>query len=527
MKNCQSFQKGPKGDKGDPGEPGPPGGPPGPKGDKGDKGDTGAQGPKGDKGDQGPAGAPGSPGTPGTPGSQGGQGPAGGTGPAGAPGPAGGSTWNLPSERAFVTPNKLGEIGTQLYDDTLWISHSTAQGDWHPYPRIVSPRVTLDFAGDTGEVNTDQAQLSTTLQADNPDYVIFGGDNSYGGEANFENDWNAFNNLFLAQKSLPVLGNHDIDGVTNWTKHYNKFSYLPGNRRYWTKLLGGGLVQIFVLHSGYKSDGTLLEPDGNAVGSVQHTWFVNELNNSTAIWKLVFFHHPPVTSESEAVGGVAPQVAPAMDWPEFARVDGIFCGHTHLAEYISFRGVPLINASGSVRRGVNGGETTGQLFGSAAAVRNSNLIWANDVEPLYVRLQITQKHILVEFRNQYSQRTVYTREITDQTLHYHTWTQEILNPNDVASLGVYTVGVSAIHMRVMEYRITSNLTGAADMTGRIIVDGHTVAYWTIASGKYYSVTTSLNPVILIGQFVQIEVLTNGGYVPFQGLSLSAIGNLIS
>lgn len=396
---------------------------------------------------------------------------------------------------------------------------------WSRLPRTYSPRITLGFAGDTGEQGTDQTQLANSLNAANLDYMIFGGDNSYGGEAEFADDWAAFHSLFLSQKSLPVLGNHDIDGASTWNLHYNKFTYLPGNRRYWNKVLGNGLVEIFVLHSGYNSAGAVLEPDGNAVGSVQHQWFVATLAASTAKWKLVFFHHPPVTTEESAVSGLSPAVAPAMNWPEFAFVDGIFCGHTHMTEWISYRGIPLINASASVRRGANQGRSNLKLYGSASQVSQSSLLWVNDVQPLYARLLITAQRIVVEFRNSYSNQTVYTRDLSDQNSHYGHWTQEVLNPNDTTFTGIHTVGVVPVSMRVLEFRITVSKPGADPINGRILYDGDVVGYWSISPNQYQAVITSTDPYMVKGKFLQIEVIDNPGYVPGQGLSLTCAGNI--
>ena len=521
MTGCSPYQQGPPGP---PGPVGPSGGPPGPQGETGPQGPQGERGPQGIQGPQGPPGRDGANGSNGAPGASGIPGPGGGPGPQGIPGPSGGITWATPGDRPNTSPLYVGQVGLQRSDSTLWESVSLAVGDWRQIPRPYGSRFTLGFASDTGEQNADQTQLASALNAAGLDACVFGGDNSYGGESEFEDDWAAFATLTLAQKTYPVVGNHDRDGVSGTTPHYNKFSYLPGNRVYYNKTFADNLVEIFVLDSGYKTDGSLPVAGYNAVGSTQHTWFVAALAASTAKWKFVFFHHPPVSTE---VGATAvPDIAPAMDWPEFSKVDAVFCGHSHISEWIQYRGIPLINCSAAVRRGPSYiGRASLNLFGAVSSY--ADLLWVNDTQPLWCKLIVTQTNVVVQFRNTYTNLLVYQRDIKNAGAESRDSTQEIIHPDNVASVGTYTVHVSPVGVIVNEFRVACAGTGSSAIAGSVKVDGYDVGYWSIPAGSFQAIFTPSDPIIRRGKFVQITVDSNPGYTPFKGLEFSAVGRVVN
>ena len=520
MNGCKPYASGPPGP---PGPVGPPGGPPGPTGPQGPQGIPGPIGPPGLQGMPGNNGAPGPNGANGTTGVQGIPGNPGPQGIPGIPGPSGGKTWQTKTDRMGIAPDFVGQLGLQRFDGTQWEATGTNAGAWSRLPRVVAPRFTLGFAADTGEPGTLQTRLVNSLNAAGIDHLILGGDNGYNGEAAYDTDLAAFAPRFANNTISGVPGNHDIFS-NSFTRFYNKWIVNPGNRRYFSKVLGNGLVEIFVLSSGYNTAGVLVEPDGNAVGSAQHLWFANAINESTATWKLVFFHHPPVTNEHDAATGV-PRVAPAMDWPEFSLVHGIFCGHEHFAEEISFKGIPLINASGAVRvLAGEGGQASLSLFG--AQVSRSQLLWVNDTHRLFVRLNITPNNILLEWVETGTDRVIRARNLGDLSSLSTNWGGEVIHPSETLVDDTYFVGVSPNSMIADSWFVSTAVSGSSDISGSITVNGDVIGTWTIPAGDFYAFATLTDYRLPLGAQVFCTVDADPGYSTWQGLSVTCKGRVI-
>lgn len=524
---CRNYREGPPGP---PGPAGPPGGPAGPQGIQGIPGPVGPPGPTGLQGLPGPPGANGLPGSPGAPGSP---------GPAGTPGPqgVGGRPGAIPLPNATyrnnTAPEYAGQLAWQIDTDQLYYGNSTAAGDWTRYGSNSYPSVIrLGFVADAGEQGAHQTTLAAALAAADLDYMVFGGDNSYGGEAEFNDDWNAFASWVTAHTAFPVLGNHDLDGASKFGLHVAKFSYLPGNKRYWNTVLGNGLVELFVLNTGVNSAfqdpiASGCEPDGNTVGSTQHAWFVAALAASTAKWKLVFFHHPPVTNENDTY-----RIVPAMDWPEFARVDGIFCGHVHLAEWCTFRGTPVLNASGAVRAvhtDANGGVQTegdASLYLQSIATNAGFLLWTNNRDTLFARLNISEARIVVDYVSSRTGKIVYQRNLADTVAQTSSWGQELYAPNDPVSVGMYGLGVIPQGMLVDKFFVNVFGTGGDDLEGKVWVGTELAATFTIPAGDYWVSVDPIIPVIPIGTMVQLEITANSDYPSWTGLQAYVRGSVV-
>ncbi len=116
----------------------------------------------------------------------------------------------------------------------------------------------------------------------------------------------------------PSLGNHDWNTGTD--QPYTDYFTLPGNERYYTKQINN--VGLFIIDSDDH------EPDGNTSTSVQAQWLKSALANSTATFKLVFFHHPAYSSGEQGS-------TPNMEWPFQAwGATAVFNGHDHDYERI-------------------------------------------------------------------------------------------------------------------------------------------------------------------------------------------------
>lgn len=202
-----------------------------------------------------------------------------------------------------------------------------------------NPKVTLAYAADCGTLGTPQDEAFELMRSWHPDGWLLAGDLSYG--TGVDVDLAEIAPETTAHKVWPARGNHDIESPGKITKFTTLFSYVQNGGRYYKKTFGGGLVDLFVLNDGVNTAGTLVEPDGNTVGSDQYNWFTAAVAASQARWKFVMFHRPPVSGVAGAL-----QVATAMDWG-FQRmgIHAIFCGHGHGNGITLLNGVPLFNIS--------------------------------------------------------------------------------------------------------------------------------------------------------------------------------------
>jgi hypothetical protein len=112
------------------------------------------------------------------------------------------------------------------------------------------------------------------------DFVVMDGDNIYGGhkasdfQQKFERPYKPL--LDAGVKFYASLGNHDDPDVEINYKLYNM-----GGKRYYNFKKGD--VEFFALDSNY------MDPQ-------QLSWIDSQLKNSSAKWKICFFHHPMFTA---------------------------------------------------------------------------------------------------------------------------------------------------------------------------------------------------------------------------------------
>jgi len=148
-------------------------------------------------------------------------------------------------------------------------------------------------------------------------FVTMDGDNIYGGHSpgdfqrKFEQPYKPL--LDEGVKFYASLGNHDDPDIE---RNYKPFDM--GGNRYYTFTKGD--VQFFVLDSNY------MDPQ-------QLSWVDDKLKNSTAKWKIAYFHHPLFTA--------ARYHGPDVDlrsqlMPLFTKygVNAVWYGHEHVYERI-------------------------------------------------------------------------------------------------------------------------------------------------------------------------------------------------
>ncbi len=217
-------------------------------------------------------------------------------------------------------------------------------------PAAPSPPITFAAIGDFGSDNTSTRQVAKLVKGWQPHFVLTLGDNNYpvGSAATIDRHIGQFYHEFiggykgrygagaLTNRFFPCLGNHDW-GTTNAQPYLDYFT-LPGNERYFT--FKRGAVEFFCL------DSDKAEPDGTTPDSTQGRWLQQQLTNSTAVWKLVYFHHAPYSSG--AVHGTHTGETIRMRWPFHEwGAHAVLAGHDHIYERIHTNGlVYFVNGLG-------------------------------------------------------------------------------------------------------------------------------------------------------------------------------------
>ena len=203
-----------------------------------------------------------------------------------------------------------------------------------------APHLRFAVIGDFGTGSAGQMQLARVIadtHARSPfDFVLTAGDNIYGGwsapavAARFEQPYKPL--LDTGVPFFASLGNHD--GASS--RFYPLFN-MHGARYYLVSRAG---ADFFALDSSY------MDP-------AQLAWLRQQLANSTAPWRIAFFHHPLYSSGERH--GSAVDLREVLE-PIFERygVRVVFSGHDHVYERITPQhGISyfVCGSSGQLRRG--------------------------------------------------------------------------------------------------------------------------------------------------------------------------------
>ena len=417
-------------------------------------------------------------------------------------------TWANDAARATVKPARTGQLAFQRDNRGIYFARSTNVGDWQLWTGpITGQRLVIGLTADQGVPDANATAVAARLAEWNCDAVIFGGDNRYDPHT-FAAAWAPFSAFITSQKALAALGNHD---TSDWAAHASQFAYNGGNGRYFRRSLGNGLLDIFVLHSGRDSAWNVIEPDGNTVGSVQHQWFVAQLALSTARWKMVVLHHPPVTSCADAN-----RADTNLDWPEFAQVDALICGHVHLSEWLTCRGVPVINVSGGVLTDRSPSPT---LAIAGVAPAQSDLLWVEDDRRLVGRMEVTPQAIRVAYHDIFTGALCYQRTVADQTQHRGQWGDAIGEAADTFPAGDgFGLGKCPANIRNPIAIVQGRLSAAGSVTVLLYVDGVNIGTATLTSagaGNTHDLM-SLSRGIRRGAVIELAVDSVPPYVTMSG-----------
>jgi tartrate-resistant acid phosphatase type 5 len=223
------------------------------------------------------------------------------------------------------------------------------------------PSLRFAVIGDYGnevEGKGDSAkQVADLVKSWKPEFIITTGDNNYptGEKETFDKNVGKHYRDFLPNytgeffpyskpdmnRFYPSLGNHDWECkkcVENQKpKPYLDYFELPGNERYYT--FTWGKAEFFVLDS----DPRVKDIKGG-VNSVQAKWLKKELSKSTALYRVVYFHHPPFSSGKHGDH-------PHMQWPFAAwGASIVLSGHDHNYERLIIDEIPyvVVGTSGNV-----------------------------------------------------------------------------------------------------------------------------------------------------------------------------------
>jgi hypothetical protein len=215
-------------------------------------------------------------------------------------------------------------------------------------PCGVEESVTLAYLGNPGNSGAQQASVEALLDDWGEPNTIFGGNNNYpaGEAATLVAAWNTFLSGYVTpEKAWGVLGAVDLDNTIGdyaGQPQVTFLAYQPGNGRYYKKSFGNGLVDLFVLNTGLNSAGTLVEQDGNTVGSVQQLWLENAWGDSLARYKVIAMYSPIITNEDGATGD---RFNADMVWPEMLEADLVLTCGAQVNELIYRRGVPHLSVN--------------------------------------------------------------------------------------------------------------------------------------------------------------------------------------
>lgn len=171
--------------------------------------------------------------------------------------------------------------------------------------------IVFGFVSDCGVVNSTQTKVRDAFRAWQVNFIITGGNMNppYGAASTQAVNHAAFNEWYLSQSWYPAAGGEEMlpmDGAGRGSPHVAKFSYLPGNRRFYSKLFPALSLELFFVSA------EINEPDGVTGGSLQSLWLRDSLNASTAKYRFIVSHRAPVSKAANAVA--ENRVAPYLSW---------------------------------------------------------------------------------------------------------------------------------------------------------------------------------------------------------------------
>jgi len=204
------------------------------------------------------------------------------------------------------------------------------QQKYHTVAAIPSDVAATDFSfattGDSRDATSEFTTIANSINAKNPDFVLFAGDLTHHGNVAAEwTTWlNSVDTLVYNKILFPCMGNHDAEAPANYLNtfdlpvngdgsDYNFYSFTYGN------------TLFIVLNFEYGA----VAPNNPADWTAQTTWMSNLLSTTDTNkikWKVVMWHEPYYT-----VGSSVGDMTYAGWWPVFDQygVDLVINCHDH------------------------------------------------------------------------------------------------------------------------------------------------------------------------------------------------------
>ena len=208
---------------------------------------------------------------------------------------------------------------------------------------VEADSITFAVIGDFGKAGEPALRVSQMVDSWNPDFIITLGDNNYeDGELSTMKDnisqyycdyiynpdapegysCTGKANSEQLNRFFPVIGNHDYNPKDDIIPYLNFFS-LPGAEEYYD--FQWGPVHFFALNSGKKGD-------SECCTSIQSTWLKETMENSSRLFKIVYFHHAPYSPSNHGSNE-------AMQWDFKAwGANTVLSGHDHVYSRIHITG---------------------------------------------------------------------------------------------------------------------------------------------------------------------------------------------
>jgi hypothetical protein len=214
---------------------------------------------------------------------------------------------------------------------TLWEGDAfrTKRADGQPF-RVV---IVGDFGAGTAGMSNVAARVNAISDAD---LFLTVGDNIYpGGQPGLLDPYwfSQYASTMRRAPCMPALGNHDVDGGAYSGAAFLNSFHLPTNgpagqiERNYSFDYGNAHFACFD-----SNPFTNVALNASVCNAIQ-TWLSNDLAGATQPWKIVYFHHPPYTSDGGSAhadnAGVKTNILPVV---EAAGVQFVFDGHNHFYE---------------------------------------------------------------------------------------------------------------------------------------------------------------------------------------------------
>lgn len=219
------------------------------------------------------------------------------------------------------------------------------------FPKLKRSSDTFKFVFFSDSYGAETDAVNALVKRLKPDYICHGGDYNEG----TIRDYAHFIVGPVVKDFLPEisartidfsLGNHDIDA--GGILIHNEVLRQPGNGRYFKVTQRN--VSFFFIDYGCDSAGTVIDPDGNTIYSLQGGWLKEALRTSTSTFNIGVCHRS-FLGDTPVHGDYAP-----LNWPYHSwGMHLLLTGHNHVYEEFNYKGFPIITC------GLGGGANYGFL----------------------------------------------------------------------------------------------------------------------------------------------------------------------